>query len=225
MTIDHTLGHRQRLKSRFIKAPKSLPDYEFLELVLFNAIPRKDVKPLAKKLITQFGNFAKVINSDDIKLKSFDNSITDAVIIQLEIIRESIARILLGRIKEDVIISGARALNDYLIATMSDLETEIFRIIYLNTKNHLIADEINEYGTIDQVHVYPREIVKRALFHGASAIILVHNHPSGIPKPSEADVIITKKIINACKTIDVDVHDHIIVGAHELFSFKANELM
>lgn len=222
---DLNSGHRRRLKDRFMGAPKAIPDYELLEILLFNAIPRKDVKPLAKNLISKFGNFSNVINQDITKLKEFDPNIPPGVFFQFKLVRESIARVLSYEVKDREILGSTSALNDYLLATMAFADTESFRVLYLNTKNHLIEDEVQDAGTVDQTQVYPREIVKRAIFHAASAIILVHNHPSGICKPSKADIVMTAKIVEACKTIDVLVHDHIIVGGGTVFSFRSNNLM
>ncbi len=223
------LGHRERLKSRFIESPHSLPDYELLEILLFNAIPRKDVKKLAKSLMTRYKHFAKVINLDKVALKflaeEMGYSIPDSVSLQFALIREAISRTLYHEVKSKEVLSRSSALTDYLIARMSNKDTEHFRILYLNTKNHLIAEEVCDLGTIDQVHVYPREIVKQAIFHSASSIILAHNHPSGIATPSKADIVITKKIVDSCNILDISVHDHVIVAGNEIFSFRANGLL
>ncbi|MDX1923651.1 MAG: DNA repair protein RadC [Rickettsiaceae bacterium] len=222
-------GHRKRLKDRFTISPSAVHDYELLELILFNAIPRRDVKNLAKTLIKKCGGFPQVINLDEVRLKDLQSEmgkeIPKSLYTQFAIIKESIARILSDELKEREILGRSAALNDYLLATMSNKNTESFRVLYLNTKNHLIAEEIQDVGTVDQTQVYPREIVKKAIFHGASAIILVHNHPSGIATPSKADIIITNKIIEACKTIEVAVHDHVIVGSGRIYSFRSNGII
>ncbi|NDB83357.1 MAG: DNA repair protein RadC [Alphaproteobacteria bacterium] len=223
------LGHRQRLKNRFTKAPSAVEDYELVELVLFNAIPRKDVKILAKILIKICGNFAGVINLDSAKLNEIALDakipIPSSIFTQFALIRESIRRSLLVSVKETIVLSTSSALNDYLVATMSGKDIENFRVMYLNTKNHLIADEVQEIGTIDQVHIYPREVLKRSLFYGAASIILVHNHPSGVAHPSRSDINLTNKIVEVCKSLDIAVHDHVIVGGQNVFSFRANGLL
>lgn len=229
MEQDYTKGHRQRLKERFLNAPEALPDYEILELLLFNAIPRRDMKPLAKHLINKWGNFAKVVNFDttkleESKLENNNTEITSSIIYQLALVKECVRRLLKEQISDKPILSNWNALHDYLQATMGYENTEHFRVLYLNTKNHLICDEVQKSGTIDQTSAYPREIVKRAIFHNAAAIILAHNHPSGVASPSKADVNLTIKIIEACKTIDVIVHDHVIVAGSKVFSFKSNNL-
>lgn len=222
---NYRIGHRSRLKDRFIKMPSVLPDYEVLEMILFNAIPRKDVKPLAKKIMDYAKNFAKAMNLSEIELSEIDPNIPKSVLVQFALIREATNRILYSNLTEKTILGSSTALNDYLLATMSNKDIENFRILFLNTKNHLIAEEVQEVGTIDQTQVYPREIVKKAIFYGASAIILAHNHPSGVPKPSKADIIMTNKIVEACKTIDVSVHDHVIVGGNDVYSFRTNNLL
>lgn len=220
---DHKSGHRKRLKDRFFSAPESVPDYELLELILFNAIPRRDVKPYSKELIKKFGSFSKVINLDLNKLN--DIEVPYSVIHQFMLIKESQNRILKGNLSEVTILNNMTALHDYLRNSIGNSNIEHFRVIYLNTKNHLIADEVMQSGTVDQTSVYPREILKKAIYHDASAIIIAHNHPSGVAKPSKADILVTNKIVEACKTIDVKVHDHIIVASNEIFSFRTENLM
>jgi len=224
---EYNIGHRQRLKERFLSAPESLPDYEILELLLFNAIPRRDVKPLAKELIQSHGSFAKVLNFDVSQMPEDDNSepIPQSIILQFELVKESIKRLLKEEISNKSILNSWNAVNDYLRITMGQQNIEHFRVLYLNTKNHLICDEVQKSGTIDQTSVYPREIVKKAIFHNAASIILVHNHPSGVASPSKADINLTLKIIEACKTIDVQVHDHIIVAGNSIYSFKSNHIL
>lgn len=222
---NHTTGHRSRLKERFIKMPSALPDYELMELILFNAIPRKDVKPIAKKIMEKTKNFAKAMHIKEEELIQIDSSIPKSILTQFALIKEATSRILYADITEKTILGSTTALNNYLLATMSNKEIENFRILFLNTKNHLIAEELQEVGTIDQTQVYPREIIKKAIFYGASAIILAHNHPSGVPKPSKADIIMTNKIVEACKTIEVSVHDHVIVGGTDIYSFRTNNLL
>lgn len=221
----HYVGHRKRLKSRFLNnQPSSLNDYELLELLLFQAIPRKDVKPLAKKLLEKFGSFKDIINADFDQIISIDGT-TESVYLQFRVMKELLNRVFNENIKKKNIINSWSALLNYLKFNMGCLKVEQFRVLFVNKKNILLADEVMATGTIDQTPVYPREIVKRALFHEAGAIILVHNHPSGNAKPSSADIDITTQIINACKVISVRIHDHVIIGNNEYYSFKSNMLL
>jgi DNA repair protein RadC len=221
----HYVGHRKRLKEKFLSNDaKSLQDYEILELLLFQAIPRRDVKPLAKKLINQFGNITQLIAADKEKILAIPGT-NENVFLNLQIIRELIGRVLADQVIKKHVISSWAALLDYLKFKMSNLKLEQFRVLFLNKKNMLIADEVMATGTIDQTPVYPREIVKKALYHEAGAIILVHNHPSGNAKPSNSDIDLTTQIVNACNTISVTVHDHVIIGNNEYYSFKSNLLL
>jgi DNA repair protein RadC len=221
----HHVGHRKRLKEKFLQNdPKSFGDYELLELALFQSVPRKDVKPLAKDLIAKFGSFNQLINADIDKILSV-NGATGAVYLQLRIMKEMLNRVFSERVKNKNIISAWSPLLEYLKFNMGCLKLEQFRVLFLNKKNVLIADEVMATGTIDQTPVYPREIVKKSLFHEAGALILVHNHPSGNPKPSSADIELTTQIVSACKTINVTVHDHVIIGNNEYYSFKSNMLL
>jgi len=217
-------GHRQRLKQRFLANPQAIHDYELLELILFSAIPRKDVKPLAKNLIKHYKTFARVINNDIDKLEEFPE-VTPAVMTSFEIIKQAVKHILKQEIIERPLLSNWNSLMDYLRASMGSLPREQFRVLFLNSKNYLIADEAQEVGTVDHTVVYPREIVKRALFHEATAIILAHNHPSGVPNPSKADVELTMKLSEACNSIGVVIHDHIVVTSNDVYSFKTNNLL
>jgi DNA repair protein RadC len=221
----HHVGHRQRLKSKFLQtSPRGFDDYELLELALFQAIPRRDVKPLAKNLLSKFPDFNQLINADKEKIMAVNGS-TESVYLQLRIVREMLNRIFTERVYNKNVISSWSPLLEYLKFNMGCLKLEQFRVLFLNKKNVLIADEVMATGTIDQTPVYPREIVKKSLFHEAGALILVHNHPSGNPKPSNADIDLTTQIINACKTVNVTVHDHVIIGGNEYYSFKSNMLI
>lgn len=223
--LPHYVGHRKRLKDRFLKSPpNSFSDYELLELMLFNAVPRKDVKPIAKELLSKFGNFSSLINATKEKL-SVVKGVNEAAFLNLQIVKELLQRILAVQIMKQNVISSWGALLDYLKFSMSDLQVEQFRVLFLNKKNILIENEVMATGTVDQTPVYTREIVKRVLFHEASAIILVHNHPSGSAKPSNSDIDLTAQIVNACKTVNVSVHDHVIIGKGEYYSFKTNMLL
>ena len=222
----HYVGHRQRLKEKFLKNSSSFSDYELLELLLFQAIPRKDVKPLAKTLLKKFKNFKELVNASHERIMSESaEGVTQAVYFQLQLLKELLNRIFREEVIERHAISSWTALLNYLKFNMGCLKVEQFRVLFLNNKNILLADEVLATGTIDQTPVYPREIVKRILFHEAASIILVHNHPSGNTKPSPADVELTEQVIKACKTVNVKVHDHVIIGGNNYFSFKSNMLL
>lgn len=221
----HHIGHRKRLKSKFLQTnPTGFSDYELLELVLFQSIPRRDVKPLAKNLLSKFENFNQLINADREKVLAVDGA-TESIYLQFRVTKEILNRLFSDRIENKNIISSWSPLLEYLKFNMGCLKVEQFRVLFLNKKNVLIADEIMATGTIDQTPVYPREIVKKSLFHEAGALILVHNHPSRNPKPSNADIDLTMQIISACNTINVAVHDHVIIGGNEYYSFKSNMLL
>lgn len=221
----HFHGHRARLRERFLGAkPGSLPDYEILEMLLFSAMPRADVKPLAKALLAEFGSFARVISAAPEELKKIPGT-GDAVVAALKVTQDAALRLLLDEVKEKPVLQSWKALLNYCRASMGYNKTEQFRIFFLDRKNQLLADELQQQGTVDHTPVYPREVVKRALELGASAIILVHNHPSGDPTPSRADIDMTKKIIEAAAPLSVAVHDHLIIGATEHYSFKSHGLI
>ncbi|MFM9889087.1 MAG: DNA repair protein RadC [Rickettsiales bacterium] len=217
----HYLGHRARLRARFIEAGgDALPDYELLELILFAARPRGDVKPLAKRLLKQFGSFAGVIYATDTELRAV-NEVGDAAIAALKTIRVSAQRMIKSEIGEQTVIQSWSALMDYCKLAMGKNKIEEFRVLFLNHRHALIADEVMQRGTINHTPVYPREIVKRALELGAAAIILLHNHPSGDATPSKADIDVTQKIIEAAATVSVSVHDHVIITETGHYSFKS----
>lgn len=220
----HYVGHRQRLKQKLLESTAGLADYELVEILLFSAIPRRDVKPLAKMLLEHFGNLYNLINADKEKLLLVEG-VNENICSSLYLIKEMIRRILKHKIIKQNVISSWEALLDYLKSTMSSLKVEQFRILFLNKKNVLIAEEIIGIGTIDQAPVYPREIVKRALFHEAGAIILVHNHPSGSSKPSKADITLTDTIVETCNSVSISVHDHVIIAGNDYYSFKSNMLL
>ena len=219
-------GHRQRVKKKFLHSNHEVfEDYELLELLLFNLLPRRDVKPLAKGLLKEFGSLKALINSDLLRLSQFPGTST-SMYIMFAVIREILRRNLMDdKIKKENVLSSWGALVDYLKMHMGDNQVEQFRVLFLNKKNILIADEVQSYGTVDQTAVYPREIIRRSLFHAAVAIILVHNHPSGNPEPSKADIEMTKTIVQACAPFEILVHDHVIIGNHKIFSFKSNMLL
>lgn len=221
----HYVGHRKRVKEKFLQAKsESFGDYELLELVLFQALPRRDVKPIAKNLLKNFGGFNQLLHADQDKILAVEGA-TESVFLQLKIMRELMGRVFRSKVLKKNIISSWSALLDYLTFNMGSLRLEQFRILFLNKKNILISDEVMATGTIDETPVYPREIVKKALFYEAGAIILVHNHPSGNAKPSNSDIDLTTKIVNACSTVNVTVHDHVIIGGNDYYSFKSNMLL
>ncbi|ABS64207.1 DNA repair protein RadC [Parvibaculum lavamentivorans DS-1] len=215
----HYAGHRERLRERFLKSPETLPDYELLELVLFRAVPRRDVKPLAKELIARFGGFSEVINAEPSRLRE-TKGVSDAIVTEFRIARETGLRLAQAKVMKKEVLGSWAALLDYCSASMAHNPTEQFRILFLDRKNVLIADEVQQKGTVDHTPVYPREVVKRALELNASALILVHNHPSGDPTPSTADVEMTRQIVNTAKPLGIEVHDHLVVGKGRHASFR-----
>jgi DNA repair protein RadC len=221
----HHLGHRERLRQRFRDGgADAVPDYELLELVLFRAIPRIDVKPLAKALIARFGSFAEVVGASPERLKEVPG-IGDAVATEIKLIHAASLRLAKGGISQRTLLSSWTAVLDYCHAAMAFAEREQFRILFLDKKNGLIADEVQGVGTVDHTPVYPREVIKRALELAASALILVHNHPSGDPTPSSADIDMTRRLIEAGDKLAIKVHDHIIIGRNGHASFKTLKLL
>ncbi|MFA8384924.1 MAG: DNA repair protein RadC [Pelagibaca sp.] len=214
-------GHRKRLRARFlVGGAEPLPDYELLELVLFRCLRNGDVKPLANRLIETFGDFNRVLSASIERLTEVEG-IGPEIALDLKLIEAATHRMSQGRVLKRPVISSWNALLDYCRVTMSHRETEVFRILFLDRKNVLIADEIQGKGTVDHVPVYPREVIKRALDLNASALILVHNHPSGDPTPSTADIAMTEDILRACEVVGVTVHDHLIIGKLREVSFKS----
>ncbi len=219
------LGHRERLRERFIKGgPDALPDYELLELILFRSIPRRDTKPIAKALIEHFGSFAEVISAEPSRLTDV-KGIGNSVAIDIKMVQAAALRLSQGSILKKTALHSWSQLIDYCRASMAYKNKEQFRILFLDKKNYLIADEVQSQGTVDHTPVYIREIIHRALEHAASSIILVHNHPSGDVTPSRADIEMTKKIISAAEALSIIVHDHIIVGRDGHASFRALQLL
>ena len=217
----HYHGHRQRLRERFMDAGSDgLPDYELLELILFNAIPRVDVKPLAKALIARFGSFAGVLNAAPERLAEFEQLSGGAVVL-LKAVREAGARLARAEVMSQPVIGSWDKLLDYCRAIMGHAEIEQFRLLFLDRKNRLIADEVQQKGTVDHTPVYQREVVKRALELNASAIILVHNHPSGDPTPSAGDVAMTREVSEACDKLGIALHDHVIIAKSGNASLKS----
>ncbi|WP_439572358.1 RadC family protein [Phreatobacter sp.] len=223
--VPHFHGHRERLRGRFREAgPDALADYELLELLLFRAIPRRDVKPLAKALLKRFGSFAEVLAAPERLLAEVEGS-SAAVILELKVTHAAAIRIGRSKVVQRPVLSSWLALIDYCRTAMAFAEREQFRVLYLDRKNILIADEVQGEGTVDHTPVYPREVMKRALELSASAIILVHNHPSGDPTPSPADIAMTRQIVEIGKPLGIAVHDHLIVGRDGHASFRGLKLI
>ena len=224
-THHHAAGHRERLRERFKKAGvDGVQDYELLELILFRAIPRRDVKPLAKDLIAKFGGFAQVVAAPIERLMEV-KGVSENVALEMKLVHAASVKLAQARVLKRPVISSWNDLLSYCRAAMADEKTELFRILFLDKKNILIADEVQQRGTVDHTPVYPREVVKRALELGASAIILVHNHPSGDPTPSRADVEMTNQIVKAASALGVRVHDHLVIGHEHHASFKTLGLL
>lgn len=222
---DHRHGHRARLRARFLESGGAgMPDYELLELILMLAIPRRDVKPLAKALIERFGGYAGVLAADTDALLAFDG-LGETAVAAIKSVEASAQYLTRATAQEKPILSNWPAVSRYLQSMMARLPREQFRVLLLDRKNALIADEVLSEGTIDQTPVYPREVLKKALAFDASALILVHNHPSGDPTPSQADIVMTKELSVACNNVGVRVHDHIIVGKFGQTSFKDQGLI
>jgi DNA repair protein RadC len=221
----HYLGHRERLRDRFHSAgPGALSDYELLEMVLFIVQPRRDMKPLAKSLLKKFGSFAEVIHAPEGRLKEVDG-VGDATISAFKVIAAAASRIAKGQLKQRTMLSLWTDVIDYCRTSMAFADKEQFRILFLDKRNQLISDEVQQVGTVDHTPVYPREVIKRALELSATAILLVHNHPSGDPTPSQADIHMTKAIIDIATPLGISVHDHIIVGKNGHTSMKGMRLI
>lgn len=221
----HYVGHRKRLRGRFREAgTDALSDYELLELLLFHAQPRGDMKPIAKALLEKFGSFAEVISAPEKRLAEVDG-IGEASITGLKIVQAAASRLLRGEVKKRPVLSSWSSVLDYCRTAMAFADKEQFRVLFLDKRNKLIADEQLQQGTVDHTPVYPREVVKRALELSATAIILVHNHPSGDPSPSRADIDMTHEIISVARPLGIAVHDHIIVGRDGHASLKGMKLI
>lgn len=213
--------HRKRLRERFMAGgAAALPDYEMLELVLFRAIPRQDVKPLAHLLISTFGDFNRVMSAPISRLLEI-KGVGYAVVQEIKIVEAAAQRLARSKVMQTHVISSWDAILDYCHTTMAHRETEQFRVLYLDRKNILVADEEQARGTVDHVPVYPREVVKRALELNASALILVHNHPSGDPTPSEDDISMTAQVNAAAQALGITLHDHLIIGKSRELSFRS----
>ncbi|WP_375174198.1 DNA repair protein RadC [Pseudooceanicola sp.] len=213
--------HRARLRDRFLTGgAEAMPDYELLEMVLFRANARRDMKPVGRALMERFGSFNGVITAPEAELRKV-TGVGPSLVAELKLIEAAAQRMLRDRVIGRTVLSSWQALLDYCRTAMAHRETEQFRILFLDRKNALVADEAQAKGTVDHVPVYPREVVKRTLELNASALILVHNHPSGDPTPSQADVEMTRQIVEAAGVMGVTVHDHLVVGKGCEFSFRA----
>jgi len=221
----HYYGHRERLRDRFRDAgADALTDYELLEMLLFRALPRRDVKPLAKSLIAKFGSFAEVLSAPPARLAEV-KGLGESAITELKAVEAAAHRLTRGQVIRRPVLSSWSAVLDYCRTAMAFADKEQFRILFLDKRNQLIADERQQVGTVDHTPVYPREVVKRALELSATALILVHNHPSGDPTPSRADIQMTQAIIDVAKPLGISVHDHIIVGKEGHASFRGLKLI
>lgn len=221
----HYHDHRARLRQRFAGAGEdAMADYELLEMLLFRVIPRKDTKPIAKALIARFGDLAGVLGADPARLAEVDGVGAQAAM-ELKLVQAVSVRAARDGLKRRPVISSWSQLIAYCRAQMAHLPREQFRVLFLDTKNNLIADEVLGEGTIDHAPVYPREVARRALELSAAAAILVHNHPSGDPRPSPADIQITRDVVAAAKAVGVSVHDHIVIGRDGAASLKALQMM
>ena len=223
--FDDKKGHRERLRTRFrAGGADAVADYELIEMVLFRVFPRGDTKPLAKKLLARFGSFAEVINAAPERLKEIEG-MGDRAVDEIKIVQAAELRMMKGKIMGRQVLSSWSAVLDYCRAAQGFENKEAFRILFLDKRNQLIADEVQQRGTVDHTPVYIREVVKRALEVSATAMILVHNHPSGDPSPSRADIEMTKQIIDAAKPLGITIHDHIIVGRQGHASFRTLRLI
>tara|TARA_R110002096_G_scaffold113077_1_gene245956 strand:- start:28869 stop:29615 length:747 start_codon:yes stop_codon:yes gene_type:complete len=222
---DFRKDHRKRLRDRFMRGgADAMPDYELLELILFRAIPRQDVKPLAHRLVHEMGDFNSAISAAPARLAAI-KGVGEAVIQELKIVEAAAHRLARARIIGREVLSSWDALIEYCTTRMAYRETEQFRVLFLDKKNILIADEEQQKGTVDHVPVYPREVAKRALELNASGLILVHNHPSGDPSPSNADIDMTARIQRALMALNIRLHDHIIIGKERISSFHELDLL
>ncbi len=221
----HYHGHRRRLRERFMAADLGhLPDYELLELLLFFAIPRVDTKPLAKDLLARFGSLGAVLAADPERLGEFDRLNLPAAVL-LRAVRDAGLRLGRAEVFERPLLTSWDALLDYLTAAMAHDANECFRVVFLNRRNEVIADEVQQRGTVDHTPAYPREVIKRALDLGATALVLAHNHPSGDPMPSRGDIDMTREIKQAADLLGIVLHDHVVISREGHASFKQMGLL
>ncbi len=215
----HFHGHRDRLRQRFRESADALPDYELMEMILFRALPRQDTKPLAKAILQRFGSFAEAVNApEDLLLEV--QGVGEGAVTEIKLIRAAALRLMRAEMIDKPVLSSWAAVLDYCRAAMAFETREQFRVLFLDKRNRIIADEVQQRGTVDHTPVYVREVVKRALELSSTAIILVHNHPSGDPTPSSADIEMTKQIVTVAQGLGITVHDHIIIGRQGHASLK-----
>jgi DNA repair protein RadC len=222
--ITHAHGHRHRLRERFSAAPRVLPDYELLELLLTFSIPRRDVKPLAKALLARFGSLKGVLDAPAAGLRD-EPGVGEATVSLIGVVRASVERYMGAKAREADALTSPEAVVAYCRAALDGLKNEVFEVIHLNTRNRVIRMDRLSEGTVDQTAVYPRRVVEGALANHATAIVLVHNHPSGDPSPSADDKALTRRVVAATALVDVTVLDHIIVGDGRHFSFREAGLL
>jgi DNA repair protein RadC len=224
LNVDYK-GHRDRVRRRLLSAgPEAFADYELLELLLFHSIERVDVKPLAKALLQEFGGLGGVLAASREQLEKHDR-LGERTVVHFKAIRETARRLLKESVADRPVVSSWNQLLDYCRIAMADEQTERFRILFLDRKNKIIRDEVQQTGTVDHTPVYPREVIKRALELGASSLILVHNHPSGDATPSEADIAMTKELAEVGVRLGITLHDHVVVAKGGFCSFKARGLL
>ncbi len=221
---DHK-GHRQRLRERFRRTgEQGLADYELLEFLLFSALPRADTKPIAKAMLQRFGSFSAALAAPRARLREI-GGLSDISIDALKAVHAAVIRYHRSELDERTFLDSWSKVSDYLQAAMGLSGVEQFRVLFLDKKNGLIADEVQQTGTVDHTPVYPREVIRRALELNATAVILVHNHPSGDPTPSRADIEMTRRIVDIAGPLGIEVHDHIIVGLRQNVSFRSMQLI
>jgi DNA repair protein RadC len=221
----HYLGHRQRLRARLMEAGEAaLADYELLELVLFRSIPRRDVKPLAKALVKKFGSFGETISARPERLREVAE-LSEGAIADFRVVEAAARRVARATVQNRPVLASFKDVIDYCRTTMAYSDREEFRVLFLDKRNAILADEVLSKGTVDHTPVYPREIVRRALELGSTALVLAHNHPSGDPTPSTADIKMTQEIVSVSNLMGIVVHDHLIIGKHGHASFKGLRLL
>lgn len=218
-------GHRARMRQRLLKAgPDALADHEMLEMILFIALPRRDTKPIARALLARFRSFGGVLGAPEVHLRSIEG-LGEAGAAAIKLVQAAALRMMRNEVASQPVLSTWDRLTDYLMAAMSHERIEQFRVLFLDSRNKLLADEIQGRGTINHAPAYPREVVRRCLELNATSVILAHNHPSGEPTPSREDVAMTAEIARAAAGVGIAVHDHIIVGKGKFFSFRAEKLL
>ncbi len=216
----HQLGHRERLRERALKSLDAVPDYELLELFLFRTFPRGDIKPIAKALLTRFGSLGAIATASVEDLRTVPG-VGEQAALDLRLLGEATLRVGRETIRKRTVIGSWSALLAYVKVALANEPREQFRVLFLDRKNQLILDEIQNRGTVDHAPVYAREVMRRALELSASSVILVHNHPSGDPTPSGADITMTREVVDAGRALKISVHDHLVVGREGVASFKA----